>query len=129
MQQAKRVLLIDDEEAIVRVVGDVLQCFGYDVTLATSGAEGLRRVRDAVPDAVVCDLRMPQMGGEEVVLMLRSQPATAHLPIVLVSGYCEPTFAHLADAFLQKPFMVNELDVLIKRLVAERRSGGVTVTA
>ena len=121
MQGSRRVLLIDDEEAIVRVVGDVLQCFGFQVAVATSGQEGLRSACASLPDAVVCDVRMPELGGEEVVLMLRAQPATAHIPIVLVSGYCEPTFAHLADAFLQKPFAMDELSGLLAELLAQRR--------
>jgi CheY-like chemotaxis protein len=122
MKDLTRVLLIDDEEAIVRVVGDVLECFGYDVSVATSGRDGVRNACTQPPDAIVCDVRMPELGGEEVVLMLKSQPATAHIPIVLVSGYCEPAFAHLADAFLQKPFMVNELSKLIMDLTAARRT-------
>jgi CheY-like chemotaxis protein len=122
MKQSTRVLLIDDEEAIVRVIGDVLQCFGYQVTVATSAQEGLRSASAWLPDAVVCDMRMPELGGEEVVLMLKAQPATAQIPIVLVSGYCEPSFAHLADAFLQKPFVVNELSTIILELLATRRA-------
>lgn len=120
MKDLTRVLLIDDEEAIVRVVGDVLECFGYEVSVATSGRDGVRQACIQCPDVIVCDVRMPEIGGEEVVLMLKSQPATAHIPIVLVSGYCEPAFAHLADAFLQKPFMVNELSKIITDLTARR---------
>src|SRR6185503_13370240 len=122
MKESTRVLIIDDEEAIVRVVGDVLQCLGYEVSVATSGKDGVRSACQALPDAVVCDVRMPELGGEEVVLMLKAQPGTAHIPIVLVSGYCEPSFAHLADAFLQKPFLVNELSTLITNLLSSRRA-------
>ena len=122
MKDFTRVLLIDDEEAIVRVVGDVLECFGYEVSVATSGRDGVRHACIQCPDVIVCDVRMPELGGEEVVLMLKSQPATAHIPIVLVSGYCEPAFAQLADAFLQKPFMVNELSKMIMDLTAARRT-------
>lgn len=122
MKKQTRVLLIDDEEGIVRVVGDVLRCLGFQVTVATSGSEGLRSAVTSLPDAVVCDVRMPELGGEEVVLMLKAQPATSDIPIVLVSGYCEPAFAHLADAYLQKPFVVNELSSVLTNLLATRRA-------
>jgi CheY-like chemotaxis protein len=87
MKQLPRVLLIDDEEAIVKVVAEVLRSLGYEhVTVATSGAEGLKTARTLLPDVIVCDVRMPGISGEEVVLMLRAQPATAEIRIVLMSG-------------------------------------------
>jgi CheY-like chemotaxis protein len=120
MKDSIRVLLIDDEENVARIVADVLQCFGYDVEVATSGRDGVLRACTSLPDAIVCDARMPELGGEEVILMLKAQPATQHIPIVLTSGYNEPAFAHLADAFLSKPFVVNELNKLILSLLSTR---------
>src|SRR5215213_6973431 len=121
MQEARRVLLIDDEEAVADVVGDVLQCYGYDVDVVTSGKEGLRTACRSLPDAVVCDVRMPEIDGQGVILGLKAHLTTARIPIVLVSGYSEPAFAHLADAFLQKPFAMNELNALLVNLLSARR--------
>jgi CheY-like chemotaxis protein len=117
MKQSPNVLLIDDEESIVKVVGEVLRCMGFIIRTATSAQEGVQTACAAVPDVIVCDVRMPGIGGEEVVLMLKAQPATAHIPIVLVSGYCEPGFEHLAEAFLPKPFQIHELSALINHLL------------
>ena len=121
MAESRRVLVIEDEKAVAEVVSDVLQCFGYDVAVATSGKEGLRTACTSLPDAVVCDVRMPEIGGEEVMLALKAQPTTAKIPVVLVSGYCEPSFAHLADAFLQKPFSMEELSGLLANLLSTRQ--------
>jgi CheY-like chemotaxis protein len=121
MTKPAHVLLIDDEESIVRVVGEVLHAMGYEISMATSGRDGLQTANSMRPDAIVCDVRMPELGGEEVVSMLRAQPDTTHIPIVLVSGYCEPAFAHIADAFLPKPFLVTELSSVIGNVLADAR--------
>ena len=90
---------------------------GFDVQLATSGEAGIQLVLNTIPHAVVCDMRMPGIGGEEVCLTLKSQRATSHIPVVLMSGQCDAEFVGLGDAFLWKPFNCDELVSTIERLI------------
>ena len=69
------VVVIDDEAPVGEVAGYVLAMHGFEVKVATSGATGLQLVRETLPDAVVCDVRMPDFTGEQVVLALRAMKA------------------------------------------------------
>lgn len=91
---------------------------GYKTAFATSGAAGIELVLSTLPDAVVCDIRMPGLSGEQVLLMLKSLPKTSHIPVVMVTGYCSPEFKGIGDAFLIKPFKCDELVDAIEHLAA-----------
>jgi two-component system KDP operon response regulator KdpE len=106
-----RVLIIDDEEAILRVVGTGLRARGYDVDTATGGAAGLSRAVIDNPDVVVLDLGLPGIDGVEVVGALRGWTAT---PIIVLSARDREAdkVAALdagADDYVTKPFNMNEL--------------------
>ena len=116
-----RVVVIDDEEMVATLTGAVLGMKGYDVQVATSGQAGLQLVLKTLPDAVVCDVRMPEFGGEQVIQALRGQSTTSHIPIVLISGQCDARESMLGDAFLQKPFNVAELLATLDRFCAGAR--------
>ena len=110
-----RVVVIDDEEMVATLTGAVLGMKGYDVQVATSGQAGLRMILETLPDAVVCDVRMPEVGGEQVIQAMRQQAATNHIPVVLISGQCDARESMLGDAFLQKPFNIAELVATVNR--------------
>ena len=112
----RRVVVIDDDEGVAVAIAKFLEFSGYKATFATSGAAGIELVLKTLPDAVVCDMRMPGLGGEQVLLMLKAQPSTSHIPIVIVTGYCAPEFRGIGDAFLIKPFKCNELVNTIEQL-------------
>ena len=107
-----RVLVVDDDELLRRVVGRMLEEAGYEVVLAGDGIEALGWVNGAGAfDAVVADLRMPRMGGR----VLGERLAAIHpgLPVLYISGYTgdwQPDLAtRAASAFLRKPFVESEL--------------------
>jgi CheY-like chemotaxis protein len=116
-----RVVVIDDEETVATLTGAVLGMKGYDVQVATSGHAGIQIVLQTLPDAVVCDVRMPEIGGEQVIQALRNQPTTSHIPILLISGQCDARESMLGDAFLQKPFNVRELLATLDRFCSVTR--------
>ena len=93
-----------------------------DVTCAADGVCGLAEARARVPDAVVCDLDMPNMGGLALCRALRDDPATKHIPILIVSGSgaTQTSAAHKAgcDAVLEKPCTGALLVRTIERLLA-----------
>lgn len=115
-----RVLVVDDDELLRRVVGRMLEEAGYEVVLAGDGLEALGCVAGAGAfDAVVADLRMPRMGGR--VLGERLAALNPGLPVLYISGYTadwQPDLAtRAASAFLRKPFVESELLRSIRDLI------------
>jgi CheY-like chemotaxis protein len=110
-----RVVVIDDELLIADVCAAILRKSGHAVSVAHNGEEGLLLIRKLLPDVVVSDIRMPGIDGFQLVLELKAQPATAQIPVLLMSGHC---FADpgSCDAFLAKPFRVPELLAIVQRL-------------
>jgi len=119
---AMRILLVDDEPALRELLRATLE--GADVTVdeAESGAEAESRIRRQRPDVIVLDLRMPGMSGAELCVRLKSDPRTAEIPIVILTGADEEEARRAqragAAALVRKPF--SPLDLLA---VVERVSG------
>jgi two-component system KDP operon response regulator KdpE len=106
-----RILVIDDESQITRVLRAALSAQGYDVRTANDPEEGLRLFRDWPPDLVITDLMMPTMSGVEVCRLIRTQSAT---PVLVLSvreherSKVEALDAG-ADDYVTKPFSIQEL--------------------
>ncbi|HUZ88059.1 MAG TPA: response regulator [Candidatus Baltobacterales bacterium] len=108
------ILVVDDEEAIRKVVGRALTAAGCTIVYAADGEEALSRLGEALPDLVVSDVSMPRMDGFELVKRIRSQPSTKALPVILLTGRgdTEDLVAGMglgADDYLVKPFVLREL--------------------
>jgi signal transduction histidine kinase/CheY-like chemotaxis protein len=86
LQSAVRVLSIDDEELARYLVRQCLPLPGFELTEARDGAEGLRRAKADQPDVIVLDLVMPGISGQELLVHLRADPLTRHIPVVIVTG-------------------------------------------
>jgi two-component system cell cycle response regulator len=112
------VVVIDDEPAVAEVIAAILSAHGFEARFATSGTDGLSLVNRTAPDAVICDMRMPGLGGHEVTLMLKAQPTTSHIPVVLVTGDCEAEYHGMGDAFLFKPLDFQHLVHTVRELAA-----------
>jgi CheY-like chemotaxis protein len=119
---AARILVVDDDPTILALVREILQDEGYDVATARNGAEALKRVAETVPAVLVTDLMMPVMDGRALVRACRATPATATLPIVLMSAALPVLIDNLTqlgvENALHKPFDTDVLIAMIARLVA-----------
>jgi CheY-like chemotaxis protein len=112
-----------DDSAVVRdLIAVNLELEGFSVDQCADGEEALARVAETPPDVITLDVMMPRLGGFDTVARLRSDPATAHIPVVIVSG--RAAAADLArgvevgvDAYLTKPFEPAELVSTITRLL------------
>lgn len=119
-----RVLIIDDDRIIRKIVEANLAKLGFEVISASNGMEGLQKVKTDKPDVVVTDKMMPEMDGLEVTRRLRRQPETAHIPILVLTGESEledkvAAFEAGADDHLGKPFEAAELAVRIMALMRQ----------
>ncbi len=123
MSVRPRVVVIDDEAPVAEMTAFALSSQGFAAEFAISGPAGLKLVQDTLPDAVVCDVRMPDLDGEQVVEQLRADPRTQKIPVLFLSGQCHPNEVTRGDAFMQKPFHLKELAATVARLIAERATG------
>jgi CheY-like chemotaxis protein len=107
---SRRILIIDDEDDIRQVAALSLETVaGWDVIVASSGAQGLQRAAEHLPDAILLDVMMPGMDGPTTFRELRKNPLTAKIPVLLltakVQGADQRRFADLGvEAVLLKPF-------------------------
>jgi len=121
-----RVLLVDDDPDLLSALQQVLQSAGFEVVATTSGAEALAVVAELPPDAAILDVIMPSSSGLEILSQLRSNPITARIPVIFLSGLSSSKerirgLAAGADDFLVKPFEPAELILRLKKLLALRQ--------
>lgn len=110
-------LIIDDDASFAEVVGAFLQAAGYKVVVAGNGFQALRLAREIKPDVILCDMKMPNMSGSDVLRELAADPATARIPRLLMTGVAEADRSH-AHAFLLKPFQANDVLTAVQRAIA-----------
>ena len=115
----KRILVIDDDARLRDHYAQILRLEGFEVMEARNGREGVDRARRETPDLVLCDITMPEMNGHRVLETLRSEPRTAHVPFVFLTGWNEQedvrTGMNLgADDYLTKPVVPDELTATIR---------------
>ena len=110
--QNKRVLVIDDELEVASAIESRLHASGYDVSTAHDGEAGLDAVEKTKPHAILLDVRMPKMDGLSVLSHLKSNPATASTPVIILSASLNDKQRVLdcgASFFIQKPFQSSSI--------------------
>jgi len=125
---AQRILVVDDDKDIVRLVRAYLEQAGFEVLVAYDGDRALHVVRRERPDLMVLDLMMPQRSGWEVTQLVRSDPAIASIPIIMLTARVEDTDKIVgldlgADDYITKPFnpqvVVARVRAVLRRATAE----------
>jgi CheY-like chemotaxis protein len=86
----KKILLIEDEELIIKLLGKKLTDTGYEVALAMDGREGVDKMKEIMPDLVLLDVVMPRMGGFEVMAEMKKDPVLAKIPVIIISNSGQP---------------------------------------
>jgi len=125
-QPASKVLLVDDEDSLRKVMRDLLERDGYLVTEARDGVQALDQVDRVGPDIIVLDLNLPGLDGYGVLSHLRSRPATANIPVIVLTAKGDEdnevrVFELGADDFLTKPFRARALSARLEAVLGRRR--------
>jgi len=121
----KRIVVVDDDEDICRLVHHRLTTMGMDVDVHFDGKSGLEAVVDNPPDLAIIDVMMPGMNGLEVTRAIRANEATRDLPVVIFSALVRPEdheagLAAGADHYVIKPFSVLALGAYVEKLLGLR---------
>src|SRR5512133_2453544 len=121
-----KILVVDDEPEAVELLEFNLKQAGFDVATAADGAEALKKARASLPGLILLDLMLPEIDGLEVCKMLRRDPATAAIPIVMVTAKAAELDRILglelgADDYVTKPFSPRELVLRIKNILQRGR--------
>jgi two-component system alkaline phosphatase synthesis response regulator PhoP len=111
---AYKILVVDDEPTIVRLMEFILARQGHDMIVAVNGEEALEKIRAQQPDLVLLDIMMPRIDGYEVAQRLRADPATATLPIIMLSAKAQEEDIRRGievgvDEYVTKPFSPDQL--------------------
>jgi two-component system phosphate regulon response regulator PhoB len=121
----ERILLIEDEPDIAEVLQYNLEKEGFQVELARRGDAGLEAARRDIPDLILLDLMLPGIDGLEVTRLLKRDPATARLPIVMLTARGEELDRIVglelgADDYIGKPFSPREVVLRVKAVLRRR---------
>ncbi len=121
---AQTILVVDDNEANLRLINAVLRTRGYDLLEARSGEVALETLAAQRPSLVLMDVQMPGLSGIDVARTIRSMPALAELPLVAITamamkGDREEILAAGFNDYLAKPYKMGELLVLVARWLPE----------
>jgi DNA-binding response OmpR family regulator len=119
------VLVADDDPDILDLVRYRLERSGYEVATATDGAEAVRLAGELAPALAVLDVMMPSLDGLEATRRLRDDPATADIPVILLTAKAQDAdvqegFLAGADDYIRKPFSPRELSARVQAVLGRR---------
>ncbi len=122
----KKILVIEDDPASLRLMMYTLQHEGYQVITAANGLEGLRKALKEKPDLLILDVMLPGIDGFEVCHRLRAESQTAHLPILMLSGKAQEIDKATglkvgADDYITKPVTPSETASRVRALLAQKK--------
>ena len=123
----KKILIVEDDEAILAMMKSAIEMQGFEVKTARDGRSVVQRATQFGPDLIISDLMMPGVGGFEAMRALQGQDATRKTPVIVVTGFQmdsstrsmieqEPNFA----AFFQKPLRIERLVAEVHRVLNTR---------
>ena len=119
----QQILVVDDDTDALHLVGMTLERRGFEVALARSGPEALGLLAHNIPDLIILDVMMPQMDGNEVCQYIKSDPRTAHVPVVMLTARSQAasqveSLRAGADDYITKPVSPSELVARVQAVLA-----------
>ena len=129
MTDQGRILLVDHEPSIVKMVGKRLEVEGFEVLVAMDGQEALKKAQTESPQLIILDLMLPKMNGYEVCTMLKQDARYQGIPIIMFSAKAQEKDERLgrecgANAYVRKPFQAKELLDQVRALLPGNGAAG-----
>ena len=120
LKKKRQLLVVDDSEAMQKLLSQALSLMGYDVTLSDNGIEASTLFVNGSYDLVMTDLHMPLMNGWELSRIVKEQ--SPNTPVVVITGSCDDMLweklnMNLVDAIIPKPFKLEEIKKAVQRLL------------
>ena len=122
-----KILVVDDDQDILRLASTALTQANFNVSTATSTLEASRAMENTLPDLILLDVMLPDVGGREFAKELKKDPRTAKIPIIMMSAVAKSLheqvlgLAHGAEDYVIKPFKIPGLISKINELLRTRR--------
>jgi two-component system, cell cycle response regulator DivK len=116
----KKILIVDDNSDLRKLLALVLKNSDYDTVEAATGLEALNQARATRPDLILMDLFMPDVTGDEAIVWLKADPMTRHIPVIVTTAFSYGPHVDRAIAFgaaevLYKPFHLKSLQAMLQR--------------
>lgn len=126
MKKHPRIMVVDDDHEMLRMLNRTFELEGYDVAVADNGRLALALLEKHMPDLVLLDIMMPELNGFQVLNLIRQR---CNIPVIMLTGRCEVTTLQKsldagADDYVKKPFSTRELLARIRAKLRQRRQKG-----
>jgi|ERR1051325_4220978 two-component system alkaline phosphatase synthesis response regulator PhoP len=120
----KRILIVDDEQDILEFLSYNLKKEGYEVAVSLNGKDALSKAEQIAPDAIIADIRMPEMNGIEMCRQMRMTEALKDIPVLFLTAdndeYLALTAHHSGGTeYMNKPVQLNIISGMIKEMIHE----------
>ena len=124
LSNRKKILLIDDEPELIKAVEIRLKSIGYEVALSYDGRAGIDKAKEIKPDLILLDLLMPIMDGYSAAKILKDDPETKHIPIIILTASQREDLKTRCrelgvTSFIMKPFETSDLLMVVKAILKE----------
>jgi two-component system cell cycle response regulator DivK len=121
-RDAKRILIVEDNELNMKLLNDVLEAYGYEVIQAREGRTALPLASQHQPDLILMDIQLPDISGLEAVRQLKEDEATRTIPIIAVTAFAmagdeRKTLESGCDAYVAKPIMLRPFLETVERFI------------
>src|SRR5947207_7300115 len=129
-----KILIIDDEQDVIALLSLHLRKAGFALSAATDGATGLRMAREEAPALIILDLMLPKMPGLEICKVLKTDAATRHIPVLMLTAKAEEIDRIVglefgADDYVTKPFSPREIVLRIRAILRRAETANESLTA
>lgn len=128
-KMAHKILVVDDDETLANLLVNLLEMNDYEAEKSFSGKQALGMVDEEQPDLILLDIMMPELNGFDVLAKLRNNPATAEIPVVIVSVLSDDLYllegwVRDTDGYISKPFdpkhLIDTIKVVLSKTAEER---------
>ena len=120
---SKKILIVDDDPGIIKLVGQLLKAAGYQILNATDGLDALVMIKNEKPDLIILDIMMPEMNGYEVCFHIKFNDDLKHIPIIILTvrerELSEQIGKRVGIEYMRKPFRGEEILERVKKMLKD----------